>query len=157
MSGAQPGPARWWLVDLERDQTPSHDLVRAPSRRQALASYRADMIVFFSAHESRRWAAARVRALGLVVIDGPLAPREAFEHALGWAWAWEITRRESRRTTVAVEPLTPASRADAERELGPDLARKIEKDAAAAYLDDPAAAAPAPAPGRPPTAGEEAR
>lgn len=157
MNGAQPGPARWWLVDLEQDQRPGHDLVCAPNRRQAIAKFRADMVIFFSAHESRRWAAARVRALGPVVIDGPLTPQEAFEHALGWHWAYEITDRESRRTTVPVEPLTPASRTDAERELGPDIARRIEKDTAAAYLDNPPAAAPAPAPGRPPTAGEEPR
>jgi hypothetical protein len=131
MSG-RPGGGLWWLVNLRDDHRPGHDLVCAPNRRQALAAFRADVIIFFSAHESKRWAAARVRALGPVITGGPLTPQQAFDHALGWMWAREITRREE--TTVMLEPAGPASREEAERLLGPELAGRIERNVAAPYL-----------------------
>jgi hypothetical protein len=130
--GELPCGGLWWLVNLRDDPRPGHDLVCAPNRRQALAVFRADMIIFFSAHESKRWAAERVRALGPVIAGGPLTPQQAFDHALGWMWAREITRREE--TTVMLEPAGPASREEAERLLGPELAGRIEQDVAAAYL-----------------------
>ena len=146
---AQPGPARWWLVDLLRDQRPDHFLVRAPGRRQALSSFRADMIRHFRAHSSLRWATEKVRIMEPVIVAGPLTPAEALDHALGWAWAWEITRRAPERTTVLCEPASPAPRETAERALGLRRARLIEQDVAAAYLESAAVTAPASARGRP--------
>jgi hypothetical protein len=128
---AAPPPTRWWLLNLEKDMRPSDDLVCAPNRRQAIAQYRANMIIYFSAHETKTYAAERVRYLNPVIIDGPLTTQEAFNYAVGWAWAWAITRREE--TTGPVQPLTPATREYAEQQLGPELARQVEQNTRAAY------------------------
>jgi hypothetical protein len=125
------GAARWWLIDLEQEQIPGHYLICGRGRRQALAEFRAGMVVFYSAHDSKRWAAERVRTLGPVVIAGPLTEAEALDHELGWAWAWAITRRES--TTIMLEPGGPANRETAERELGLELTGLIERNVTAGY------------------------
>jgi len=117
----------WWVADFDEDSVPGGQLVDAPNRRVALARFRAAMVEHFMGCDSRTYATERVRVKRPVIIAGPLTAQEAYDHALGWAWAWEICNRDKVHRIV---PGGPAPRELAERELGAEMAARIEAELA---------------------------
>lgn len=78
---------RWWYIGAVI--WPTLHLYPGPNGRTALAAFRRAIIdAEIAKGESRRSAVAFVQAAGLHVDCGPLTTPQAYEHEVGWAWAW---------------------------------------------------------------------
>jgi hypothetical protein len=130
---SSPDRQRWWLCDLDGEPVGGGALYEAPTARRALARFRADMIEhFLAAADSRTHARDIVRANHPKVYAGPLTTAEAFEHELGWAWAWEMCGSRYVTHTIA-SPAAPATRAQAVEVLGEKITARMEHQAAQLY------------------------
>jgi hypothetical protein len=124
---------RWWICDLADETSPGGHLYEAPNARSALAKFRADMVEhYLAAATSRTHARDIVRANRPRVYGGPLTAAEAFEHELGWAWAWEMCSPKY-RSDVYCSPDGRATRDEAVMILGERITALMERQAGDVY------------------------